>query len=183
MSDSVKDSDGTPRPKIEIAKRVAHNTFDGLLKFTKENPGKTLEAGLFQFNSLVGFLMPLGPVDPAKYETAISALSPSGATAIGEALYSAKKKLNESKLKKQNEIVITDGMNTRGNPPEDVMAAMNRLPQEQRPVVYLIAFDVEGKTFENLQKQNVTVMEARNSGNLQSALDYILYQKILVEQP
>ena len=126
-------------------------------------------------------LLPLGPVDRAG-DHIVDSLSARGDTAIGEALISAKKELNGAGLKKQYVVVITDGENTTGRAPEDVVRALQALPETQRAVIYVVAFDVKAKVFQPLMDQGVSVAEARDANSLQNALDYILYEKILVEQ-
>ena len=124
----------------------------------------------------------MGPPDPAQFASAIDRLTIQGTTAIGEAMVVGKRQLNQAALTKQHMIVITDGVNTSGRAPEDVVKALRALPEEQQTTVYLVAFDVEAKVFEPLVKQGVPVSEARDAKGLQTALDYILYEKILVEQ-
>lgn len=181
MRESVPDAAGGKTEKIEIARMVTRKTLDEIRAYASKNPGKKVFVGLTQFSSGPSQLFPLGPVEQLNNDK-VNALRAEGDTAIGEALVSGKKELNQAGLKKQYMVVITDGENTNGRSPEDVVRALNHLPEAQRATIYLVAFDVKAKVFQPLIDQGVLVAEAQNASSLQSALDYILYQKILVEQ-
>ena len=114
---------------------------------------------------------------------AIDHLEAGGGTAIGEAIIAGKRQLNQAGKKKNYIIVITDGENTEGRQPIDAVKAIRALPEEQQPGIYLVAFDIEAREFDDLKNQGVLVVEARSADSLQETLDYILYQKILVEKP
>jgi Mg-chelatase subunit ChlD len=182
MKDNVPETGGGEAAKIEIAKRVTLAAFNAIADFAEKNPGKTVLAGMTRFSGSVTEMLPLAPPNRAVAQSTVARLEAGGSTAIGDALVAAKQQLNKAKLKKQYMIVITDGMNTSGSRPEEVVAVLQALPQEQRATIYLIAFDVAAKVFEPLVKQGVAVSEARDAKSLQNALDYILYEKILVEQ-
>lgn len=182
MLENVTDSGGAKAKKLNIAKKVTQSAFDAIADFAAKNPGKNLQAGLTHFDSSVSELLPIGPPDRAAAQQALERMDTGGQTAIGDAMVAGKQQLNRAALKRQFMIVITDGINTQGRMPEDVVAALQALPEEQRPTIYLVAFDVAAKVFEPLVKQGVTVSEAQDAKSLQSALDYILYEKILVEQ-
>lgn len=182
MQETVPDTSGGKKKKIEIAKDVTRKTFEEIRTFANKNPGKNVFAGLTEFSTHAVQSVPLAPVAQLQTEQAINDLSASGNTAIGDALVSGKQQLNKAALKKQFMIVITDGENTTGRSPEEVMTALHALPENQRASVYLVAFDVAAKVFEPLVKQGASVAEAQDAKSLQSALDYILYEKILVEQ-
>lgn len=182
MLSKVADEGGRDSKKIEIARRVTAKTLDAIQAYASKNPDKTIQAGLIKFGSHAAEVLPIGKPDPAQFPGAIESLESQGATAIGEAMVAAKRQLNHAALKKQYMIVITDGENTNGRAPEDVMKAMNALPAEQQATVYFVAFDVAAKVFEPLVKEGVSLSEARDAKGLQAALDYILYEKILVEQ-
>lgn len=183
MNSSVPDTGGQRTKKIEIARRVARRTIEAIHEYTTKNPDKLVEVGLTKFGSHASTVLPVAaPPDLFRLGEAIEGLTLEGATAIGEAMVSGKKQLNQSALKKQFMIVITDGTNTAGRAPQDVVKALNTLPTEERPTLYLVAFDIEAKKFQPLTDQGVLVSEARDGKGLQGALDYILYEKIFVEQ-
>lgn len=182
MADSVRDTEGGFTKKIELARRVTRKTLEAIQAYASANPGKNVQLGLIRFGSHAKEVLPLGPPDPAQFAQAIDKLTIEGSTAIGEAMVAAKKQLNRAALTKQYMIVITDGQNTNGRAPEDVVKALKSLPEDQRATVYLVAFDIGAKVFQPLVQQGVPVSEARDAKGLQAALDYILYQKILVEQ-
>lgn len=183
MSEEVSDKNQQMRPKLQIAKEVAQKTFDEIGRYSSENPDKKVEAALLRFSDSVSVPVNMGKVDQAVVRTALEGVTASGDTAIGDAIVFAKKQLNQAGLKKNFIILITDGENTTGTPPLPVMEAMKLLPAEQQPGTYLVAFDVRASVFKSLQEQGAMVLEAKNAVDLQAALDYVLYEKILVEQP
>jgi Mg-chelatase subunit ChlD len=182
MQDKVADVDGVMKPKIHIARSVTARTLDEIRKFASQNPGKNVMVGLTRFSSNVETLIPMGPAATLVTDGAVEKLAASGNTAIGEALVNGKQQLNQAGMRKQHMIVITDGENTTGRSPEIAMSAIAALPEDQRPTVYLVAFDIQKEKFEPLVKHGVMVAEAQNEKSLRTAMDYILYEKILVEQ-
>jgi hypothetical protein len=77
---------------------------------------------------------------------------------------------------------VTDGENTDGYRPADVMTALARRPESERPSVYFVAFDIAAARFEAVKNAGGLVLAAANAQELTSTLDYLLTGKILVEQ-
>jgi hypothetical protein len=76
-------------------------------------------------------------------------------------------------------------MNTVGPDPDKVMPAINRAAEKkQNPVfVHFIAFDVDAKVFNGVKKQGASVASAADESQLNSQLDFILQNQILLEKP
>jgi hypothetical protein len=78
-------------------------------------------------------------------------------------------------------LVVTDGENTEGYRPADVMAALMRRPERERPSVYFVAFDIAAARFEAVKNAGGLVLAAANAQELADTLDFLLTGKILVE--
>jgi Mg-chelatase subunit ChlD len=188
MKEKVRDADGVERPKIEIARRCVVNLFEQAERFAREHPDQRVELALYEF-SLRGngprcrVVLPSGAPSPKAAAAAVARLRPEGDTPIGDALLFARGELAQSGLAHQHLLVVTDGANTKGLPPAEVVSAFSHLPDEQRPSTYLIAFDVDAKQFAPLMEAGALVLSASGGGELQSTLDYLLSGKILAEQP
>ncbi|HEY9250342.1 MAG TPA: hypothetical protein VIO38_14480, partial [Rariglobus sp.] len=78
-------------------------------------------------------------------------------------------------------LVLTDGENTVGATP---LAALTALQRQNQPVfVHVIALDIPPSVFASLQKAGATLIGAADEKQLQSQLDFILENQILVEAP
>jgi Mg-chelatase subunit ChlD len=188
MKEKVRDADGTNRPKIEIARRCVVQLFTQAEQFAAAHPDQHVELALYEFSVRDGqprcrdVLRAAAPSADAARK-AVAKLRPEGDTPIGDALVFARGELARSGLAHQHLLVVTDGANTKGLDPAEVVAALSRLPDEQRPASYLIAFDTDSKKFAPLESAGALVLSAASGNELQSTLDYVLSGKILAEQP
>lgn len=188
MKEEVRDEGGIERPKIEIARRCVVNLFKQAEQFAREHPDQRVELALYEF-SVRGsgprcrVVLPAGAPSAKAAAAAVARLRPEGDTPIGDALLFARGELAQSGLAHQHLLVVTDGANTKGLPPAEVVSALSRLSDEQRPSTYLIAFDVDAKVFAPLESAGAMVLSASGGPELQSTLDYLLSGKILAEQP
>lgn len=183
MADQVKDTDNQTRRKIEIARRVAMKTCGDMSLYAATVTNAAFSAGLFAFSSHVQPVVAMGSMNMSVVSNAVRNMTPQGSTAIGHALARAQKELANSGLNRQFVIVVTDGQNTAGQKPERTIQGWNILPQDKRPAVYVIAFDVSGSVFNAVKALGVTVVEARDAGELQAVMDKIMFEDILVEAP
>jgi Mg-chelatase subunit ChlD len=184
MTDVVKEPSGMQSAKIDIAKRTAKRVLENINAFRTKNPDADIQMAIYQFNN--NSIVPLIPMNSAASsgaEEAIDDLTAEGNTPIGNAIAVAKRTINDSEMKSGNIIIISDGENTSGPEPEEAMRAMSLLPYEDRAHVYLVAFDMNASVFDNVKKEGAMVSEAQNDTELQQTMDYILYKKILVEEP
>lgn len=189
MADEVAESDGGGR-KIDIARRAALDLVGQFDRYAKAHPDEAVVLGLYEFSGerdrdsgpTTREVIPLLPPDPARAEEALARMSPNGGTPIGDALIVGKRALDQTGFARRHLLVVTDGENTDGFRPGDVMAALNRRPESERPSVYFVAFDIAAARFEAVKNAGGLVLAAANAQELTDTLDYLLTGKILVEQ-
>ncbi len=186
MSDPVKDADGRQVAKFAIAQRCLSKIAGQLEGAAKEQPGQPLLLGIYEFSargrSSFRKIVPMGKPDARLAQQAMSSVRPDGQTPIGDTMIQAKKDLDATRLSRLHILVITDGENNVGATPENVVSALAKLPEEQRPGVYFVAFDVAAKVFEPVKKAGALVLPATNEKELQEQLDFIVGNKILLEK-
>lgn len=184
MTDIVREPSGEEQLKIDIAKKTAKRVLKNINEFRGKNPAAVIWLAIFRFNDdSVVPLVPMAFSASTGADAVIDNLTADGNTPLGNAIALAKQTINDSQMKSGNIIIISDGVNTIGPEPEEVMRAMNLLPYEDRARVYLVAFDMNASVFDNVKKEGAMVSEAQNDTELQQTMDYILYKKILVEEP
>lgn len=180
MSGSVKDGSQKTSPKDVIARRAVHELFVRSQGFCQRNPERVVEVGLFAFDDSVKQIMPFAKPDPAAANGPIDSLRPNGGTAIGAAILSAKQSLDATGLTARHIVVVTDGENTTGPGPAEVAAEMAKNPQP--PAVYMVAFDVNAGVFQQVKSSGWSVYSAADANELQTALDTIFGENILLEK-
>lgn len=188
MADEVAESGGGR--KIDIARRAALDLVGQFDRYAKTHAGEAVVLGLYEFSGerdrgdgpTTREVIPLLPPDPARAEEALARLTPNGGTPIGDALIVGKRALDASGYTRRHLLVVTDGENTDGYRPADVMTALARRPESERPSVYFVAFDIAAARFEAVKNAGGLVLAAANAQELTSTLDYLLTGKILVEQ-
>jgi len=79
-------------------------------------------------------------------------------------------------------LVVTDGDNTNGRPPDDVAREIFR-KSEGAVQVYFVAFDTSPEKFAFLKEAGGDVIGASNGVELRKALDDVYQGKILAEAP
>jgi hypothetical protein len=147
---------------------------------------RKIETGLFVFkgdSARAG--LPFGPFDPETIESwAKRFSSPSGNTPLGNALTVASQAVLASPLSRKHVLIITDGINTAGPAPEEVMPALQRKAGRQGTTVsvHFIAFDADAKIFNPVKKLGATVVAAADETQLNAQLGFILQSKILLEE-
>jgi von Willebrand factor type A domain len=184
MRETVKDSEGKSSPKFEIANRALNALVDRLEKFRVAQPGKTLRCGLvvFQGNDARAAI-PFGNFDAAAWQKWVQSFhTPEGSTPLGISVRFAAQSVSGSKLKRKHILVITDGINTTGHDPAQVIAQLRREKAGDGGLgIHFIAFDIAANVFEPLKKLDVTVVSAANEPQLDAQLSYILEEKVLLE--
>jgi uncharacterized protein YegL len=189
MHDSVRDSTGKLSPKYVIANRALSAVARQIQTFAGSKNGgapRKVEAGLFVFQGDgAREAVKFGPFDAEALERfAQSFSSPNGNTPLGNALSIATRKVMSSPLSRKHVLVITDGMNTAGPTPAEVMPRLMRQAQEKQATVsvHFVAFDVAAKVFDPVKKLGATVVGASDEKQLNTQLEYILQRKILLEE-
>ena len=110
--------------------------------------------------------------------------TPGGNTPLGNSLTLAGQAVMESPLTRKHVLFITDGMNTSGPKPEDVMPMLQRKAEQKGTSVsvHFVAFDVDAKVFEPVKRLHATVVSAADEKQLNTQLNFILQRKILLEE-
>lgn len=189
MADEVAES-GDGGRKIDIARRAALDLVRQFDRYAKAHPEEAVVVGLFEFSGererdrgpTTREVIPLLPPDPGRAEEALAQMMPNGGTPIGDALIVGKRALDMAGFNRRHLLVVTDGENTDGYRPADVMAALTRRPESERPSVYFVAFDIAAARFEAVKNSGGLVLAAANAKELTDTLDFLLTGKILVEQ-
>ena len=189
MNESVPDSSGRKSPKYVIANRALTTVAQQLEAFaanTNAGTPRKIEVGLFVFHGEgVREAVKFGPFDPeALRNFARNFDKPSGNTPLGSALSAASRTVLNSPLSRKHVLLITDGMNTAGPPPESVLPRLKRSAEQKQATlnVHFIAFDVDAKVFQPVKQLGATVVGAADEKQLNSQLDFILQRKILLEE-
>jgi len=183
MDWKVKDKDGSPRPKHEIARSALERIVDFTGNWKTKNPDKPLYVGIYSFSSSVRPVLLMAPFDKDKSLQALARIpKPVGGTAIGEALEEGYKALYQSGCARKYIVCITDGENTVG--PEPSLVSRQLFSQTGKEVeMHFVAFNTQAKHFRFLSDVNGHVVEAADGGNLQAELNRIYEKKILAEKP
>src|SRR5436190_734830 len=105
-----------------------------------------------------------------------------GGTAIGEALGEARPDLYRAGVFRKYLLVVTDGENTSGRPPDRVAREIFR-KSEGAVQVYFVAFDTSPEKFAFLKDAGGDVIGAGTGAELRQALDGIYQGRILAEAP
>ena len=186
MKETVRDANGRPQAKLDIARRCVSAIVRQTAGFAKDEPNTPTVIGIYEFSSrgqsVVRPVTAIAAPDAAAADRALASLQPSGNTPIGQAMIQAKKDLDATKLARTHILIVTDGENTAGFEPGDVMWAVSRLPDEQRPGIYFIAFDVAASVFQPAKDAGALVLPAANEQELRERLDFVMGSKILLEQ-
>ena len=182
MNESIDRQSG---PKLDVARRAALDLVRQFDRYASAHPDEPVILGLAEFSgagpSSVHEVLPLSKPDPARAQRALDALRAGGGTPIGEAMVFGYRALNETGLSRRHLLVVTDGENTEGYGPSEVMAALNRRPESERPSVYFVAFDIAASRFDAVRNAGGLVLAAASAAELTETLDVLLTGKILVE--
>lgn len=186
MRESIRDQ-GSSRPKIDIARDAALVLVRRFAEYAKAHGDEPVVVGVMEFSerppSSARSVLPLAPPDPDQAERALQKIQTGGGTPIGDAIVSAKQALDASGMSRRHLLVVTDGENTDGYEPEDVLRALARRPESERPSVYFVAFDIAASRFDAVRDSGGLVLGAANAQELDSTLNSLLNGKILVEGP
>jgi von Willebrand factor type A domain len=190
MKEPVRDSAGKSTPKYVVANRaliaVAKQIQTFATNSATEGP-RNISAGLFTFTEAgAREAIKFGPFDAAAMEKWAAGFStPSGGTPLGAALRTATQSVLDSPLSRKHVLVITDGENTVGAAPAAVMPELTRRAERKQAVVFVhfVAFDVDAKVFAPVKKMGATVVGAADESQLNTQLDFILQNQILLEKP
>lgn len=182
MGDSIKDTDGQMTQKINIAKRSAVRLINSLDKYNKKKKFN-FYAGLYTFNDSGTGVKTIKPISEFNREELVNIVNsiprPDGGTPLGMCLAKTKRDLDKANIKEKYILVVTDGINTVGEPPNTILKKIKDVSPDVG--VYFVAFDISGGAFKDLKENGAFVIEARSPAQLDAGLDYLLYKKILAE--
>jgi hypothetical protein len=189
MQRTVPDQKGRSSPKYVIANRALAAVAKQIQAFASSNAGgapRKVQAGLFVFRGdSARAAVEFGPFNAKALEDfARSFSSPSGNTPLGNALSVASGAVMNSPLTRKHVLIITDGENTAGPKPEEVMPRLKQQAEQKHTTVsvHFVAFDVDAKVFNGVKKLGATVVGASDEKQLNTQLEYILQRKILLEE-
>ncbi len=174
-------------PKIEIARRAALDLVDQFVSYARSHQDELVLLGVYEFSRRRGEpdcrpVVAMGPPDRERAAAAIARLDADGGTPIGQAMITAKRALDETGLTRRHLLVVTDGENTDGVAPDRVALAIGKRPDAERPSIYFVAFDIEASRFSRVRDAGGLVLSAANATELNTTLDALLSDKILVEK-
>lgn len=172
------------KTKIEISKEAMRRVFTQIASYVQSHPEKKVKVGLCAFDHRVTLLQPLETFDLSRLNLAIQPLQPVGNTAIGEAMILALKEILKSKVETRAMLVMTDGQNNRGVPPEQVVEAIKQNHNNGQILtadidVFLVAFDINAEIFNKVKEAGAFVVESRDQKSLESILSTIVEQVLL----
>ena len=189
MRDPVRDEIGRLTPKYLIANKALARVADQIQTFVTNSAGgasRKIDTALFIFQGEhAREVMKLAPFDVVSLKNWAAHFSnPNGSTPLGNALTAASKAVFASPLPRKHVLIITDGMNTAGPAPAEVLPHLKKRAEQEHTTlsVHFIAFDVEAKLFDPVKKLGATVVAASNESQLNSQLQFILQRKILLEE-
>ena len=187
MDESVLGENKRKEPKIAIARRAALDLVEQFASYARAHADEPVLLGVYEFSRRRGEpdcreIIPMGPPDRERAAAAIARLDADGGTPIGQAMITAKRALDETGLTRRHLLVVTDGENTDGVPPDRVAIAIGKRPDAERPSIYFVAFDIDASRFSRVRNAGGLVLSAANAAELNTTLDTLLNDKILVEK-
>ena len=178
-----QEAPGDSRPKYVVAQEALEAMLDATDAFIARRPDFPIKIGIYSFSSSVRILRPIQPYDRTAIRSVLAALPrPGGGTAIGEALREARPALYRAGVFRKYMIVVTDGENTSGRSPDQVVGEIWR-KSEGGVRVYFVAFDTSPEKFAFLKDVGGDVIGAGTGDELRKALDGVYQGKILAEAP
>lgn len=189
MKDPVRDSNGQMSPKYRIANRALTAIASQIQSFTTNSATgipRRVDVGLFVFRGdSVRQAVKFGPFDARVLKDFARNFSrPSGNTPLGNSLTLAGQAVMESPLPHKHVLIITDGMNTAGPGPEDVMPVLLRKSGRKGAAVsvHFVVFDADAGVFSPVKKLGATVAGAADEKQLNTQLELIMERQILLEE-
>ncbi|HEY2433571.1 MAG TPA: vWA domain-containing protein [Vicinamibacterales bacterium] len=181
-SGSMKErAPGDSRPKYVVAQEALEAMLDATDAFVARRPDFPVKIGIYTFSSSVHRRRPIGPYDRAALRETIENLPrPGGGTAIGDAMREARPDLYRAGVFRKYLLVVTDGENRNGRPPDEVARDIFR-KSEGAVQIYFVAFDTSPEKFAFLKETGGDVFGAGSAPQLRAALDGIYQGKILAE--
>lgn len=182
MGQKVDDKAGKKRPKNELAREALENIIQSTAKWKKDHPKSNLQLAIYSFNSSVSEVLPMGDFDADKAKQALNQLPPpNSGTAIGKALETGFKALYRSGCVRKFVVCVTDGENTAGPAPDWIARHLHYRTGDEVEMQF-VAFDTLADHFRFLKEVNGHVVQASDGAKLQTELERIYQERILVEK-
>lgn len=182
MSGSVPNATGASEAKLAIAKRAAIDVCAAVAKYAQADKTRQIRLAVASFSDDFRVAVPMGAPDLDAATRAINGLGTRGGTAIGDSVVTAQKTLDDTGLRSQHILIVTDGENNTGATPAAVATSINALPELLRPTVYVVAFDVQAGVFKDVKAKGWQVFPAADGKQLAQTLDEVVGGKILIEK-
>ncbi len=200
MGGTIPSLGGKPEAKHLIAKRALGAVATRLEKFTAPSAPKSsdstpsapasaraLDLGLYVFKlDEAATALPLAPFDATQLRTWLDSHGrPRDSTPLGLTMQLAGQALLASPAPHKHLLVLTDGANSSGIEPENVLDLLRADSEKnQTPLfVHVIALGIKPSIFKALKERGATLIGASDEKQLQTQLDFILENQILLEAP
>jgi hypothetical protein len=183
QSGSMEDTPGHGeyQSKSYLARQAIRSVLAATDSLAASRPDFAVKVGLYTFTRRVQRVLPLAPYDSAALHRALDSLPhPSGGTAIGDAMFEARRDLYRAGLFRKYLIVVTDGENTNGRRPDRIGPEIHRRSQGAVQM-YFVAFDTDPAKFGFLDELGGAVLGAGSGEELRQALSEIYEGRILAE--
>jgi hypothetical protein len=186
MREAVRDGQGGRSPKYVIGNRALEAVVAKIERFATNSSPRNVQAGLFTFSGNGATeVVKFGKFDAGAMRKWLKDYpGPGSGTPLGAALETASRAVLKSDLPQKHVLLITDGMNTAGPDPAQVLPQLVREAERKGVILFthFVAFDIAARVFEPLKKHGATVVGAANEKELNGQLDFILEEKILLEK-
>ena len=187
MKEPVRTADGKQAAKWIIGNRALEQIIQRVQKFaTNSTPPRTIHAGLYIFRgNSSAEAVKLAPWNASTMLDWVKQYpGPNSGTPLGTTIDLASRALLNSKFTQKHILVVTDGINTSGPDPVEVVPRINKASESKGSPIFIhfVAFDIDAKVFAPLKKLGVTVVGAVDEKQLGQQLEFILEEKILLEK-
>jgi len=186
MKDPVRDGKSGRSPKYVIGNRALESVVGKIERFATNAPGRNVHAGLFTFSGNgAQEVVKFGKFDPAAMRSWLKKYpGPQSGTPLGRALETASDAVLTSDLAQKHILIITDGENTVGPTPAEVLPRLVNNAERKGTILFthFVAFDIGAGVFAPLKKHGATVVAAADEKQLNQQLDFVLEEKILLEK-
>jgi hypothetical protein len=186
MRGVVRDGKGRQSPKYVIGNRALEAVVAKIERFATNAGARPVHGGLYIFSGEgAKEVVKFGRFDPAAMRRWLKDYpGPTSGTPLGLAVQTAANAVVNSDMAQKHVLVITDGENTVGPDPTQILPQLNRAAERKGAVLFthFVAFDVAARVFAPLKKQGATVVGAGDEKELNGQLEFILEEKILLEK-
>lgn len=170
-------------PKSTVAKTAVAAMLDETEQFVRTHPDLPVRIAILRFSGQdeVVTVLPMAPFDPEAIRSALDRMPhPRDGTAIGAALQAGCTEVMHAGVFRKHLVVVTDGENTDGPPPEAVGPDIWR-KSHGGVHLHFVAFDTDSSRFGFLNDIHGSLLAAGDGATLRAALDQIYQQRILAE--